>query len=251
MKNSAKSDQPNNREFHNNLANALRETGRLDEAIVHYERAVEIDPGSAEAQFNLGKALGLKAKPDEAIVHYEAALRIDPGFLAARMSLGNALVHVGKAGLAASHFQKVLELRPNDAGAHLNLGLCFFQTGKMAEAKSEYERALQLAPGDPGIQNNLAWLLATCPTASLRDGGRAVELAMQADARTGGEKPLILRTFAAALAETGRFPEAVEVAQRAASLAEAQSIPDLAREIQIEANRYRSGKPFFSAAPHP
>ncbi len=235
--------QPNNRQFHNNLANALREKGLLDEAIVHYEKAVQIDPGSAEAQFNLGKALGLKGKQEQALTHYEAALKIDPNFLPACMSLGIALVQQGKPALAATHFQKVLELRPHDAGGHLNLGLCFFQTGRMAEAKVEYEKAIEIVPREPGIQNNLAWLLATCPVASLRDGSRAVELAEQANVLTGGDKPLILRTLAAALAETGRFPEAAEIAQHASRLAEAQSIPDLARQIQLEANLYRAGKP--------
>ena len=236
--------QPNNRQFHNNLANALREKGKLDEAIVHYEKAVQIQPGSAEAQFNLGKALGLKGKQEEAIARYEIALQVEPGFLPARMSLGNALLRQGKADLAAAHFQKVLEIRPNDAGMHLNLGLCFFQTGKMEEAKLQYEKALQVAPADPGIQNNLAWLLATSPVAPLRDGNKAVELARQANALTGGERALILRTLAAALAEAGSFPEAVETAQRASILAEAQSIPDLARQIQFELKFYQAGKSF-------
>jgi Flp pilus assembly protein TadD len=160
------------------------------------------------------------------------------------MSLGNALLRQGKADLAAAHFQKVLEIRPNDAALRLNLGLCFFQMGRMEEAKLHYEKALQIAPAEPGIQNNLAWLLATCPMASLRDGNKAVELAQQANALTGGGSPLILRTLAAALAEAGRFPEAAETAQRASSLAEAQSIPDLARQIQFETNLYRAGKPF-------
>ena len=236
--------QPNSRPFHNNLANALREKGRLDEAIVHYEKAVQIEPGSAEAQFNLGKALSLKGKQADAIARYEIALQVEPGFLPARMSLGNALLQQGHADLAAVHFQKALEIRPNDAGLHLNLGLCFFQMGNMEEAKLHYEKALQIAPADPGIQNNLAWLLAACPVASLRDSNRAVELAQRANALTGGERPLILRTLAAALAEAGSFPEAVETAQRATSLAQAQSIPDLARQIQFELNLYRAGKPF-------
>ena len=243
--------QPNNRQFHNNLANALREVGRLDEALVHYERAAQIDPGSAVAQANLGKALGLKGRHEEEIARYEMALRIDPGFLPAHMSMGNALVQQGKPDLAIPHFQRVLEARPRDAGAHLNLGLCFFQLGRVAEAKSQYESALQLAPTDPGIQNNLAWLLATSPVASLRDGNKAVELAGQANALTGGNKPIILRTVAAALAETGRFPEAAESAQRAVSLAQAQSLSDLAGQIQVELELYRAGKPFSLPKPSP
>jgi len=203
------------------------------------------------AQANLGKALGLKGRHAEEIARYEMALRIDPGFLPAHMSLGNALVQQGKPDLAIPHFQRVLEARPRDPSARLNLGLCFFQLGRMAEAKSQYELALQLAPSEPGVQNNLAWLLATSPVASLRDGNKAVELAGQANARTGGNNPLILRTVAAALAETGRFPEAVESAQRALSLAQSQSLPDLAGQIQSDLALYRAGKPFRVSKPPP
>jgi len=237
---------PNDRQFHNNLANALREQGKLDEAIVHYERAVQIEPNLAEAQFNLGKALGLKGRPEEAIARYEISLRIDPNFLPARMSLGNVLLQQGKADRAAPQFEKAIVLRANNAGAHLNLGLCYAQMGRMEAAKSQYEQAFQIAPGDPGIQNNLAWRMATCPEGSLRDGSRAVDLAQQASARMGGDKPLVLRTLAAALAETGRFPEAAATAESAASLAEAQSIPALAKQIRFEADLYRAGKPFSS-----
>ena len=76
----------------------------------------------------------------------------------------------------------------------------------------------------------------------------AVELAEQADALTGGENPVILHTLAAALAEAGRFSEAVETAQRALRLAEAQSNSMLAGALQSEMNLYQAGSPFHSPA---
>ncbi len=237
-------EEPDNAQFHNNLANALRESGRTNEALGEYEKAVQINPRLAEAQFNLGKALSLAGREDEAIPRFEAVLQIDPGFLPAHISLGNALLERGQPAQAATNFQVVLKIRPNDAGMHLNLGLCWFQMGRMEEAKSEYEEALQLKPNDPGIQNNLAWLLAACPAASLRDGSRAVELASQASALMGGNNAVVLHTLAAAFAEAGRFSDAVETAQRAAQLAEAQSNPSLAKQLQVELERYRAGKSF-------
>jgi len=237
-------EEPDNAQFHNNLANALRESGQTNEAVGEYEKAVQINPHLAEAQFNLGKALSLAGRQDEAIPRFEAVLQIDPGFLPAHISLGNALLQRGQPAQAATHFQSVLKIRPNDAGMHQNLGLCWFQMGRMEEAKSEYEQALQLQPNDPGIQNNLAWLLAAGPAASLRDGSRAVELASQASALTGGDNPIVLHTLAAAFAEAGRFSDAVETAQRAAQLAEAQANPSLAKQLQVELDRYRAGKSF-------
>ena len=67
-----------------------------------------------------------------------------------------------------------------------------------------------------------AWMLATNPNASVRNGAEAVELAQRAVELSGGREPAILDTLAAAYAEAGRFPEAVKTAQRAAALASAR-----------------------------
>jgi protein O-mannosyl-transferase len=235
---------PDNAQLHNNLGNALREKGRAAEALAEYEKAVRLNPAGAEAQFNLGKALSLQGRTKEAVYRFNEALRIEPGLLRARISLGNALLQQGKADQAVVHLQRAVEVYPNDAGIRLNLGLCFFQLGKMEEAKMQYEKALQINSADPGIQNNFAWLLAACPTAALRDGGRAVGLAQLANATSGGEDPIILHTLAAALAEAGRFPEAVETAEHAAVLAGEKSNRALANQLQSELALYRAGKSF-------
>ena len=104
--------------------------------------------------------------------------------------------------------------------------------------------ALQIEPADMKAQNNLAWLLATCPRASLRNGDKAVELARQANGLTGGDNPILLRTLAAAFAEAGRFSEAVETARRALRLAGEQSNTSLAGKLQLEIKLYQAGSPF-------
>jgi tetratricopeptide (TPR) repeat protein len=240
--------EPDNAASENNLGNALCAKGRVDEGITHYKKALQIKPAFAEAQFNLGKAFRLEGKMNEAITQFQKALQIKPDFVPACIALGTALLQQGKADQAVTPFQRVLGTNPNDAGIHLNLGLCFFQLGRTDEAVVQYQKALQIKPNDPGIQNNLAWLLATCPQAAVRDGNKAVELARQADALTSGKNPIILHTLAAAFAEAGRFPEAVETAQRALRLAGAQSNPDLAGQLQAEIKLYQAGQPFSIAA---
>jgi tetratricopeptide (TPR) repeat protein len=243
--------QPDDPQYLNNLANALREEGKMNEAISQYEKAVQIEPDFADAQFNLGKALGQTGKEDEAIARFRMALQIDPNFLLARINLGNALLQMGKVNQAAAQLQKVLETEPKNAGIHLNLGLCYFQLGQIKEALLQYEQALQINPADPRIQNNLAWLLAAGPVAALRDGNQAVELAEEANEITEGEDPVVLHTLAAALAQAGRFPEAIETAQEAAHLAEARSNPALASQLQSEIKLYEASRPFpFSEKDH-
>jgi hypothetical protein len=71
-----------------------------------------------------------------------------------------------------------------------------------------------------------------------------VELARQANGLTGGNNLRVLHTLAAALAEAGRFSEAVETAQRALQLAGAQSNTSLAGQLQLELKLYQAGSPY-------
>jgi Flp pilus assembly protein TadD len=231
---------PGNVEYESNLADALRENGKMDEALIHYKNASELKPDSPEVQYNLGQALRQNGKTEEAMSRFQIVLQIKPDFAPARRNIGYILLQQGKADEAEAQFQKLVELNPNDPDTHLYLGLCLFQLGKMAEARSQYEQALQINPADPQIQNSLAWLLAACPVASLRDGNEAVELARESNEITGGADPAVLHILAAALAQDGRYSEAVQTAQQALSLA--QSNPALAKQLQYELRFYNADK---------
>src|SRR5262249_43354542 len=61
-----------------NLGNALREQGKLDEAIAGYRKAIELDPKSSWAYSNLGAALRDQKKLDEAMAAYRKAIELDP-----------------------------------------------------------------------------------------------------------------------------------------------------------------------------
>ena len=72
--------------------------GKVDEAITHYQKALQIKPDYAEAHYNLGNALLQKGSVDEAIAHYQKALQINPGYAEAHNNLGNALSPKGQRG---------------------------------------------------------------------------------------------------------------------------------------------------------
>lgn len=65
------------------------------------------------------------------------------------------------------------------------------------------------------ILNNLAWLLATCSDATVRNGEAAVRLASRANQLSAGGNPAVIETLAAANAEAGQFPEALAAAEQA------------------------------------
>jgi tetratricopeptide (TPR) repeat protein len=235
---------PDNAEAHYNLGNALFQKGSVDEAIAHYQKALEIKPDNAKAHNNLGNALFHKGSVDDAIAHYQWALQINPDYADAHNNLGNALFQKGSVDEAIAHFQRALQINPDYADAHYNLGNAFLQKGRMDEAIVHYQRALQINPNHLEVLNNLAWLLATAPQASLRNGNQAVELAQRANQLTGDRNPVVLGTLAAAYAEAGRFGDAIRSAQEAMKLAQAAGQQDMVAHLNSELKLYAAGLPF-------
>ena len=103
---------------------------------------------------------------------------------------------------------------------------------------------MRIQPGFAGPYNNLAWVLATCPEASFRNGPQAIALAQAANRLSGGNNPVMLKTLAAAYAEAGRFAEAITAAQQALQLAAAQNNTPLVSDLQSHIKLYQAGSPF-------
>jgi hypothetical protein len=85
-------------------------------------------------------------------------------------------------------------------------------------------------------------VFSACPEDSIRDGRHAVELAEKAFRISGGKIPMIYKVLAAAYAESGRFADAVETAQRGGELAASQGNPALAAELERNVALYQSGR---------
>ena len=259
---------------HNDLAEALFKEGRLDEAAEHFRRALDLNPRLVAAHDNLGLLLAQRGQTSEATEHFQKAVELDPEYVEAQNNLGTMLAAQGRAAEAAKHFQRVLEIMPDHAKAHFNLANVFASQGRWDDAVLHYERAAVLVPGSarvhyllgvalerkgkfaPAIaqfekvleleprhapaQNNLAWLLATCRDASLRNGRRAVELARQPEELAGGKSAEVLDTLAAAYAEAGDFEKAVETAKRALSLITNQTNNALTGALELRLKLYEA-----------
>ncbi len=99
-------------------------------------------------------------------------------------------------------------------------------------------------PNDVALLNDTAWVLATNPNASIRNGAEAIELAEQAAQLSDRREPAILGTLAAAYAEAGRFAEAVQTAHQALNLATEQNNQSLAKSVKAKMALYEAGTPF-------
>lgn len=230
---------------HGNLGHFFLQNGRWDEAEAHLRRALEIKPRAEKSHNNLGMCFLARGKVAESIPHFQRAVEISPRFAQARSNLGSALLAGGRADEAIVHYLAALEGGPDMpglAGIENNVGGALLLARRPGEAITHFERAIGIEPGKAGALRNLAWVLATCPDASLRNGARAVALAERANQLTGGGDPLVLGTLAAAYAEAGRFPEAVEAAGRAMRSGNLKS--DAAERLRAQMRLFQASMPF-------
>jgi tetratricopeptide (TPR) repeat protein len=140
---------------HNNLGMTLLQNGKMNEAMVHCQKALQIKPDCAETHVNLGNTLLQKGSVDEAITHYQKALEIKPDYPEAHINLGNALIQKGKVDDAISHYQKALEIKPDYPEVHNNLALTLLQKGSGDDAIVHYQKALQIKPDYADAHYNL------------------------------------------------------------------------------------------------
>ena len=148
------------------------------------------------------------------MAQYEKALGINPRAADLHYNLANALARQGRFDEAIAEFRQALDIKPDHAKARLYLGGALYQHGRMAEAVAQWRELIRFEPRDVPALNQLAWVLATSPDASVRNGPQALQLAQQAIQLSDGRDPLVLDTAAAAYAEAGRFPEACRRPER-------------------------------------
>jgi len=265
-------------DYHTNLGNALLSSGRAKEAVPAYRKALELDDSRAASFSNLGNALASSDQIDEAAPLYEKALSLDPNDHLVHDKLGMILARRGKMDEAIAHFRKTVDICPTSVDGNWDLAGVLIECGRLDEAIPYLEKLMEInrqdaqardairwvraqkeqlqgdlsrrrelirsRPKDIALLNNTAWILATNPNVSIRNGAEAVTLAQQAVALTGGQEPNVLGTLAVALAETGKFSEAIQTTEKAIELAKQQNKAALAESLQAKLPLYKNNLPF-------
>ena len=228
---------------HEGLGAALVRRGEVHEAIFQFQAALKLRPNDPDGHSNLAVVLIRDGKVDEAIAHWQESLKLRPNNAKIQNYLAAVLLQKGQVKEAMAHWQKSLELQPNNADTVNNLGIALSQDGRLSEAIALWEKALALQHDNLSALSNLAWVLATSADPAIRDGAKAVEFAKKALQLSGGNNPKIFRLLAAGYAESGRFSEAIDTAQRGWELASAQGNSALANELERNIALYRANSP--------
>jgi Flp pilus assembly protein TadD len=152
----------------NNLGTALQETGRLDEAIAHYRRALELRPDYTPAMNNLGTALRAAGQSGEAVATYDAAIASGGTNASLYLNRGNALMQQGRADEAVLSFRAARAADPQSthatralANALYDTGTAAIEAGNAAGAEAALREAIALRSDYAEAHNNLGIALAT------------------------------------------------------------------------------------------
>ena len=159
-------------------------------------------------------------------------------------NFAEAQLALGDAALAEKNFLAAIAAAPatTRAGSAFAAGNLCYQQGAQAAAARFYR--MVLAAGDePAVARNLAWLLATSTDATVRNGPEALALVEKIADQFPNDHAFV-NIVAAALAENGRFAEAVATAERALALARAAGNKNVETLVAQRIEAYRAGRPW-------
>ncbi len=124
---------------HNNLALALSRQNKLDEALNHIHRALQINPNYFDAYNNLGMVYIKLDRCPEAMQACLQAIKINPANPLPYSNLGVINLRLKQYQQAILNFQKAIRIKPDFIQAHVGLGIAYFETGDKDSAMKEYE----------------------------------------------------------------------------------------------------------------
>lgn len=235
------------RSLRHKLGTALVLQGDIEGAMARFEEVAKLAPAegldesSAKANYSLGIMMASSGRTAQAVQRLTAAVKYNPNYTEALMALGDTFRFSGRFDAALKPYADVVRINPRAAEARLAYAMTLVRLRRYRDAKAWLEASTRFQPDRPELTHALARLLAAAPDNAVRDGQRALalaeELAKTANTTVVGE------TMAMALAETGRFAEAVEVQRSVLAAVERAGLAQDARRITANLRLYERRQP--------
>ena len=210
-------------------------------AVADFSKALEIAQDAAYVRQARGHAYWASEQWKEAIADFTEILRVAPRDETALEMRGRTYSWIGEPEQALADLTELIRITQS-AHAYELRGRAFVRAGRYQEAIDDYRLASQQGSKRGRTAKGLAWLLATCPDASVRSGSRALEEVTKGCLQHESPDWNCLDTVAAAHAEAGVFHEAVKYQEQA--LAVRNMNPEQRKELEDRLALYRTGTPY-------
>ena len=241
-------------DFHNayRKVTPLVKEDKYDQVIALCEKLIVLRPDFYEL-YDLMSDTFLKQKDyRRAIPYAQKAIQLKPGRYKIHYNLGEAFSQTGQDEAAAEQFNQFLTLVPKNqdmipqiANVQGRLGMLRARQGKFDLAIAHFRETLRLRPNQPYMLNILAWTLATCPQADLREPAEAIKLSRKCCEITQFKQPAYIDTLAISYAAAGDFNNAVQTARRALEIARLVKKQSLIDKSQMYLKMFESGKAYY------
>jgi tetratricopeptide (TPR) repeat protein len=235
---------PNDPSLRHRLGTALAQMGDVPGAVGEFEHVLRTAPDHARSHFSLGLILNDAGRYPEAIERFSSALKYEPGYVEARVQLAGVLARSGRPGEALAHYDQALQAAPGHADAAFGRAMALIRLRRYADARDRLAEGMK-SSADAQYQamfsHALARLLAAAPDDRVRDARSALKLVDQLMKEQ--QTIELAETTAMALAELGRYAEAVSVQRDALTAAGSAGLPNVERRIAANLRLYQSGKP--------
>jgi tetratricopeptide (TPR) repeat protein len=231
------------------LGGVLVVAGRPEEALAQYRQVLDGGAGpqgEARARLEIGRLLMAGGEAAAAVEELERTVELMPGIVEARMTLAEALSQALRFEEAAAQFDVVSRQQPGLLGAHLGRAVALLRARQDGRARDSLEGSLAALPERVELTDLLSRVLSASAEAQVRDGARALELAQST--YRDQPSPRHAETLAMALAELGRFEEAVHLQaqiHRAAFEAGSPDLTAIERRLRSYENRQPERSPWL------
>ncbi|NKQ38425.1 MAG: tetratricopeptide repeat protein, partial [Methanosarcinales archaeon] len=125
------------------IGNIYYKLSKYDEALMFFNKAIEINPDDAEAWYNKGVVLGELNRPDEELKAYNKAIEIKPDDAEAWYNKGVVLGKLNRPDEALKAYDKAIEIKPDYAEAWYNKGVVLGKLNRPDEALKAYDKAIE------------------------------------------------------------------------------------------------------------
>ncbi len=223
-------------------AGAHQLLGKNEAALADVDAALKLDPAMPEAIRARATLLAGTGKLAEAIGDLERLRDDETRDVRTLLQLGMLYYTNGQVERAIDAFGAIIKQDPKNALAYQARADARLRIGDHVGARQDYEQSLKFEDDNTHVLNNLAWLLATSPENSVRNGKKAIELAKKACELTEYKQAHILSTLAAGYAESGDFKAAIEWASKAVE--QGKEDGQISEQLQAELKSYQQGRPW-------
>jgi tetratricopeptide (TPR) repeat protein len=237
---------PTNTSTRVHLARCFSMMGQRDPAISNCVQVLKAEPHDYLTRIFLGHLYLEDKRTQPAMDCFAEAVRQRPDSAEAQDAYGVGLLKTGSVSDAIPRLREATKLNPSFAPAHRHLAQALLAQGNARDAITSYQKAIDARPNFAEAMNDLAWLLATHPDDTVRNGKQAVEVATRACDLTKYQQPVPLITLAAAHAEAGHYDEATALLQRATAIAQNAQVEHVVKQAEEVSASIRNRKPYRS-----